>query len=252
VSAETPEDADRQRSTIAVVSIVAALVVVVLVALWVNRDADGDPTALPSPETTQEPTEEQTPTEAAPTSEPAAEPTEAATPQPTQQDAAAFADEHGPVEQQATADIDEDGTPEVVVARVRNDTTHIVVGRWDGQRYQEVFRDDGGSADQVDGLDVQDYNGEPGLEVVTLESVGEDGESLTVWGFNGTQIVRQEADGGCWDGFHHYGISGATIEPGRIEATCDGSPLPEEGWTSDIYEWTDGAWTYVGTEQPGT
>ena len=235
-----------------VLAVLAVVIVVVLIAVWLNRDGDDEPQSAATPDPT--PSETAEPTETAEATEPPSpEPTQAESPEPdepTEQDVAAFAEAHGPADHTATGDIDGDGVDEVVIARVRSETTHIVVGRWNGASYEEIFADDGGSADRVDGLDLQDYNGEPGVEIVTLESVGESGASLSVWGAAGEGVQRQVAEGGCWDGFHHYGISGATIEPGEIVATCDGSPLPPEAWTSDVYEWSDGAWTYVRTEEP--
>ncbi|HVM19818.1 MAG TPA: hypothetical protein VM307_07645, partial [Egibacteraceae bacterium] len=92
-------------------------------------------------------------------------------------------------------------------------------------------------------------NGEQGAEIVTQQTFGDSGESLSVWGWDGSSISRHIAEGGCWDGFHTYGRVGATIEPMRITATCDGSPLPPDAWTSDVYEWTEGAWIYARTQE---
>lgn len=232
-------------------AVLGVVVAVILVGLWLSRDTEAPepaPTPVPTPGETVEPSEADATT---PPAEPTTAQTEASGPEePTDQDAAVFTEANGPAEHSATGDVDGDGVDEVVVARVRSETTHIVVGRWDGSAYQAFFSDDGGSAERVDALDLQDYNGEPGVEIVTLESVGDAGASLSIWGAAGDGIERQVADGGCWDGFHHYGISGATIEPGEITATCDGSPLPPEGWTSDVYAWQDGAWTYVRTDEP--
>ena len=248
--------ADPQESRTApagpVIAVIAVVILVVLVALWLNRGGDEEAEVAATPEPTTGETADPTETAAA-TEAPPADPTEEATAapdEPTEQDVATFAEANGPAEHTATGDVDGDGEDEVVVARVRNETTHIVVGRWDGSSYQAFFSDDGGSAQRVDGLQLQDYNGEPGAEIVTLESVGEAGASLSIWGPAGDGIERQVAEGGCWNGFHHYGISGATIEPGEIVATCDGSPLPPEAWTSDVYEWSDGAWTYVRSDEP--
>ena len=244
---------ERTSSSGPVWAIIGVIVVVVLVALWLSRDTDA-----PAPAATPDPTpgETRAPSEAPETAavaSPQAEPTEADSPAdggPTDQDVAVFVEANGPAEHTATGDVDGDGIEEVVVARVRSETTHIVVGTWNGSSYEATFSDDGGSAQRVDALDLQDYNDEPGVEIVTLESVGESGASLSIWGAADGGIERQVAEGGCWDGFHHYGISGATIEPGEISATCDGSPLPPEAWTSDVYAWQDGAWTYVRTDEP--
>ena len=169
---------------------------------------------------------------------------------PTAEAAAAFAEANGPADHTATGDVDGDGVVEVVVALVRNESTHIVVGAWDGERYRRVFTDDGGPAGTVERIEVRDYNGQPGAEIVTTQAVGDAGSSLSVWGVDGRRIRRQIARGGCWDGFHTFGISGATIEQGRIAATCDGSPLPREAWTRDVYEWSGGAWKYTTTQEP--
>ncbi|MDQ3432190.1 MAG: hypothetical protein M3467_08215, partial [Actinomycetota bacterium] len=86
--------------------------------------------------------------------------------------------------------------------------------------------------------------------VVTLQSVGASGQSLSVWGIREGRYVRQRAKGGCWTGSHTFGIVGATIELGRITASCDGSPLPRPAWPSDVYEWRGGRWRFAGTQQP--
>lgn len=237
---------------VAVIAVV--LILAVLFALLLTRgDDEPDEAASPTPTPTAEPT--------APVTEPTAEPTTPPPPTappspdeqatPTAEDLAAFVREHGPADHSLQADIDGAGVDEAILGRVRQDTAHIIVGTWDGQAYRRTFRDDGGPADTLETLEARDYNGEPGLEIVTTQTVGESGSSLSIWGPEGGGITRQEGEGGCWDGFHTFGISGAEIEEGRISATCDGSPLPQDAWTSDIYEWIDGAWTYVETTEPG-
>ena len=236
-------------SVILPVTVVVALLVVG--ALLFRPDDAARPASEPSP-TPPAPTE-------APSEPPPFEGSEPPTPAPRNtvtepamlpgpEDVERYIDSNGPADHTATGDvISGDTTDEVVIAWVRNDTSHILVGTWNGLAYETVFEDDGASADRVDGLDLQDYNGEPGAEIVTLESVGEAGASLSIWGFDGKEIARQVAEGGCWDGFHHFGITGATIEPGEIVATCDGSPVGGEEAPSDVYEWTGGAWTHVRT-----
>lgn len=204
------------------------------------------PPATPEPSPTPTPTPSQTPSEADATEAP--EPEQA---QPTDADVAAFAQEHGPAEQTATGDILGDATEEVVLASVRNNTAVVVVGAWDGRTYKPVFRDEGGPAQRLAAVSVAEHNGVPGAEIVTEQRAGTEGRSISVWGPAGGDIKRQEAKGGCWDGFHTYGIAGATIGSGRITATCDGSPDPPDTWTSDVYEWRKGRWTYVRTEGPG-
>ena len=165
---------------------------------------------------------------------------------PSQNDVEDFVAAQGPADRTATGDIDADGMADVAIASTRDQTTRLVVGFWDGVAFQ-TDADEGGPARSVDDLTIADFNGVGGAEIVTRQSVGEAGVSISVWSGDEGRLVRHEAKGGCWEGFHTYGISGATIEPGRISATCDGSPLPPESWMSDVYEWTDGAWTYTET-----
>ena len=177
-----------------------------------------------------------------PTAPPA---TDSAAP-PTDADVEALVAAHGPADHARTGDIDADGLTDVAIARTRDQTTRLVVGFWDGTAFR-TDADEGGPARVVDDLTIADLNGGGAAEIVTRQSVGEAGVSISVWSGRNGRLVRQEAKGGCWDGFHTYGISGASIEPGRITATCDGSPLPPESWMSDVYEWTGGAWTYTET-----
>lgn len=203
----------------------------------------GGPATVPAPSPQAPrtaPSEAMSEASAAPTTEPSA-----LTPA-GEDDVAGFISANGPADHTATGDVNGDGLDDVIVATTRDHTTRIVVGFWDGAAYVRRT-DEGGPAGSLDALIVQDFNGRPGAEIVTEQSVGEAGASLSVWGGRRHRLVRQVASGGCWDGFHTYGISGATIAPGRITATCDGSPLPPESWMSDVYEWADGAWTYTET-----
>ncbi|MGH3665226.1 MAG: hypothetical protein ACRDU8_03865, partial [Egibacteraceae bacterium] len=141
---------------------------------------------------------------------------------------------------------------EVVFARVETGVVRLDIGAWDGARYEIVHFDNGGAAEQLDDLFARDYNSANGLEVVTVQSSGDDRQGLSIWGVSGNGFARQRARGGCWSRSHTYGISGADIEPGRITATCDGSPQPVQRWPSDVYEWRRGGWTHTTTEQPRT
>ena len=254
MSAE-PEPNDRR----AVAAIVAGLVAVALLVIGyvVTRPdagdvAEGKPTATATATSaTEEPTATQAPATASPTPAPTTASSPSAQPaagQPTEADVEAFVTTYGPADQQATGDVDGDGFTDVVVATRRDETTWIDVGFWDGESFVH-HADEGGPAATIDGLMIEDFNGVEGAEIVTEQSVGEAGSSLSVWGGAQGRLERQTGEGGCWDGFHTYGISGATIEPGRITATCDGSPLPPEAWTRDVYEW-DGAWRYVESITP--
>ena len=209
------------------------------------------PTETASPSETPSPTEAPSPSEMPSPTEATEPPTETAQPQPTDADLAAFAAAEGPAEKTAAGDITGDGVDEAVLAFIRNNAVSVVVGTWDGQAYQRTFRDDGGPAQRVSGLRVEDVNGRPGAEIVTEQAAGTQGRSISLWGRGSGGVQRQAGKGGCWDGSATYGIAGATVAEGRITATCDGTPEPESSWTSDIYEWRKGRWTYVTSTEPG-
>lgn len=211
-----------------------------------TQTATPEPTETPSP--TQAPTSEPSPTPSEPSETPS--PTEPAEREPTNADAEQFASANQPADQVTTGDVTGDGVDEVVVARVRNHSAQIVVGSWDGRAYVRTFTDSGGSASKLEALEITDYNGEPGGEIVTTQAVGEAGRSISVWGRARDEVQRQEANGGCWDGSHTYGVDGATIEQGRITASCDTSPLPGQFAPRDVYEWRRKGWTYTKTTTP--
>lgn len=204
-----------------------------------ETDTPSDPSPSPAAATPPPTPRETAATQTAP-------PTAGGAAPPTDADIADFVADQGPADRTATGDIDADGAQDIAIVRTRDQTARLVVGFWDGSAFR-TDADEGGPARAVDDLTIADLNGVGGAEVVTRQSVGEAGVSISVWSGNNGRLVRQEARGGCWDGFHTYGISGASIEPGRITATCDGSPLPPESWMSDVYEWSEGAWTYTET-----
>ena len=243
---------------------VAAVVVAVLFAYLLTRpETAQDVVIAPSPtaaatlseatEASEPPTPRPTPTAAETTSptEATEPPSEAAPPQPTEADLAAFAAAEGPAEKSAAGDVTGDGVDEAVLASVRNNAVSVVVGTWDGQAYQRTFTDAAGPAQRITAVRIEDVNGRPGGEIVTEQAAGTQGRSISLWGRGHGGVQRQEAKGGCWDGSSTYGIAGATVADGRITATCDGAPEPESSWTSDIYEWRKGRWTYVRSTKPG-
>ncbi|HWH33577.1 MAG TPA: VCBS repeat-containing protein [Egibacteraceae bacterium] len=248
------ERASRARTAMALAAIAVLLLVVVL--LLVNRGGDGDSTTVGS-----SPTE--TSTEDEPTDSPSPTPTETESPteepdeprEPTDTDAAEFSAAYRPqgaqAVQSATADLDGDGQNEVVFASIHSDSARIDIARWDGREYQIVYTGQGGGAERLDDFRVADYTGDGTREVVTVQSVGAQGQSLSIWGWNGQAFAPQRATGGCWNGSHTFGIIGASIERGRIRASCDGSPLPAAAWPSDVYVWDadGGGWVYDHTEE---
>ena len=235
MSAETP---GRDRRWIVIAAIIVIVFGVLVAYLLSQQESASDVVVVPTQIPTEPPsTKTETPA--------------AGAAQPSDEDVEAFEQAHGPADITASGDIIGDGADEVVLASVRNNAVVIVVGMWDGEAYLPTFRDEGGPAQRVTALTVAERNGVPGSEIVTEQRAGSEGRSISVWGPTGGDLRPQNAKGGCWAGFHTYGIAGATISGGRITATCDGSPDPPETWGSDIYEWRKGRWTYVRTQAPG-
>lgn len=240
----------------------AVVVVLLLVLVLVLRDEGGDePSARPSPPAATEVTEAMT--EPSPTVTPSpATPDEAtvapsapAERDPTDSDAAAFAAGYRPPGEQTRsvqADVDGDGRNEVVFASIAGGSSRIDIAAWDGAAYRVVLVDQGGFAERLDGFLVRDFTADRTREIVTIQSVGAQGQSLSVWGHDGRRYARQPAQGGCWDGSHTYGSTGARIEPTRITATCDAPERPLAAQPSDVYEWDGGRWVHVRTLEPGS
>ena len=262
MSAESqrPDEGRGNRAwTLGIAAVVVLLVIAVAVAMATRDDGDAEVADAPTEGVTQIPTAAATEASDAPTPAPLATtspdaapsevPTQPQAAQPSEEQIAEFVDTYGPGDHTATGDIDGDGVNDVAIASTKDETTRLDVGFWDGTAFTH-HADEGGPAQVVDALTIADYNGVPGGEVVTGQSVGEAGVSLSVWGGGPQGLERQTGNGGCWDGFHTYGISGATIEPGTITATCDGSPLPPEAWSYDVYEWRKGVWRHTDTIEP--
>lgn len=250
----------------------AVLLLVVLVGFGLLRSGDDEPaevpslvaspvTATPTVEPTT-PTPSPSPTTSSPTPEPS--PTGART--PNDADAAAFAEQYrneqlGGRADSVIVDVDGNGDDEIVFASLASGSVRVDVAVWQGTRYEAVFFDQGGAGDRLDDLVVTDFTGDGLREIVTRQSAGSDGASLSIWGLppidegdapipDPADYGRQVAVGGCWDGSHTFGIRGAEIRMGEITATCDGSPLPTAAWPSDVYVWRDGAWQHDRTEGP--
>lgn len=206
------------------------------------------PTPGGTPTGAATPTPAETPT---PTGEPTPEDTER---DPTDADAAAFASTFEPPAgrgvESVTVDVTGDGWAEIVVVSLAGQAVRLDVARWTGSAYEVTFTDAGGRAEAVERFTVRDLTGDGTRDIATLGVVGQEQESLALWGWDGEEFVRHVAHGGCWDGSHVYGIVGVEVRDGEIAATCDGSPEPVSAWSTDVYVWDDGAWTYDRTEEP--
>jgi hypothetical protein len=266
IGPDAPDRKGRSRTAVAT-AVAVVLAALVLLFFFARAGRDEQEAAGPLASESSEAVTEQTSAPAQPESEPPAsdpaasepaptpQPTGASERSPTTTDVTAFVDayeaRYGDPVISRIIDVDADGTNEVVAARVADNAAQIDVAAWDGAEYTVVFNDTGGAAERLDDIAVREANQEGGLEIITFQSVGEEGHSISIWGAvpggSGTRYERQEAVGGCWDGSNTYGIVGATVESGSISATCDGSPLPPELWPSDVYGWSNDAWTYERT-----
>lgn len=222
---------------------------------FASIDGAPSPTALPTPAPSATPTSTPTPTPTPTPSEPR---------EPTDRDVAAFAEANTPpgADNVSTvlADLDGDSRNEVVHVLRLGTTTLLQVGVWDGFAYVTGLTSEGGVAEQIVDVAVRDVNLTPRTrEVVVRQRNGAEGESISVWGVAPTQdggtvgLTELEAQGGCWDGSHTYGITGVTIDvdEARITATCDASPDPVASFPSDIYEWDDEAQAFVYVQTRG-
>ena len=117
--------------------------------------------------------------------------------------------------------------------------------------YEVVFSDEGGTADRLEELFARDLRAGAGLEIGTRQSTGTEGSSVSLWGLDDGRWAREAADGGCWDGSHTYGLSGAVVQPGRITATCDAFGATSGARPSDVYVWDGRTWAYRKTVEPG-
>lgn len=251
-----------------IIGVLAGVLVFLLAVLvFVLRSQPGDEddlagrpvaTGSPTPPAATAPaTGASTPTPT-PTALPTATPTPTPTPTPTEReptdaDAAAFSSGYEPPgatdAQAVTVDLNADGRPEVVVVSLAGGVTRLDVAAWDGRSYEVAFTDQGGPAQQLEDFTVTDFNDDDVPEIVTRQSTGSEGRSVSLWGWDGEAFARQNAVGGCWDGSHTYGIVGVELARGQIVATCDASPLPAATWPSDVYEWDGEAWNYARTRE---
>ena len=118
------------------------------------------------------------------------------------------------------ADLDGADPDEVIVASVVGGRVRVDVAAWQVTAYEVVFSGDGGSADELADISVRDVNATPQTrEIVTTQTVGTAGQSLSVWGWDGSAFVPHRAVDGCWDGSNTYGIVGAALQNERITAT---------------------------------
>ena len=195
---------------------------------------------------------------ASPSASPEPSPSASASRPATTTDRARFIDGYEPdgavdVEHVA-ADLDGDGSEEVVVAYVRSaaQVAHVDVAAWTGSSFEVVFRGDGGPGSRVDRLRIGDLNADGRIEIVTEQSTDGGTASVTVWAAeSATSVVPLPAVGGCADGSNTYGVVGASIEDrdvdgaSEIYATCDDSPLPVEAWSTHRYVWSSGAYRHA-------
>lgn len=215
------------------------------------------PAASPSPHATPSPSRSPTPSPRATASG------------PTDTDRARFVARYRPEGatdlDSVAADVDGDGTKELVFVFVdtAEDEARVQVAWWDpDEGYAIGFTGSGGPAERIQELIVRDVNADGRVELVTFQEGGSRG-SLALWQVTAPgRVVPLIARGGCHAGSHVYGAIGAELvqadaDPAaEISATCNDAPLPVSEWSRDVYDWRDGAYrvrpTDAADDDPGS
>lgn len=147
------------------------------------------------------------------------------------------------------ANLDDDQQAERVWAAIVCNQVQVRVERVDADgRWAVVDEAMGGIADDLVGLWVEDLTGDGRPEIHTRQWVGAAGESVTLWSWGNGRLGAMQASGGCWDGANTFGVIGALVVPGEVWAICeapsDDPPQPSM-WSTAIYRWRDGTWTFI-------
>jgi hypothetical protein len=142
------------------------------------------------------------------------------------------------------ADLDGDRVRERVWAALIRNVVHVRVQHDTDGGWVDVARATGADADDLVSLEVEDLTGDGRLEIHTRQWVGVNGESVSLWSFANDRLLPMTGNGGCWDGENTFGLVGARVEFGRVRAICEEDPLPPYLWSTAVYRWVDGMWTY--------
>jgi hypothetical protein len=141
-------------------------------------------------------------------------------------------------------DLDGDDVPERVWAALVRNSVHVRVERDVNGRWTDAAAVTGAVADDLVRLEVEDLTGDGRPEIHTRQWVGVNGESVSVWSYADERLRPMTASGGCWDGETTFGVVGARVDPGQVIAICKEPPLPPYLWSTAVYRWVDGMWTF--------
>ena len=145
------------------------------------------------------------------------------------------------------SDLDGDGIAEQVWAALVRNSVHVRVQRDVNGSWAEPTGDAsavGAVADDLVELAVEDVTGDGRPDIHTKQWVGVNGESVSLWSFADGRLRAMTASGGCWDGEDTFGVVGARVDPGQVLAICEENPLPPYLWSTAVYRWADGMWTF--------
>jgi hypothetical protein len=148
------------------------------------------------------------------------------------------------------ADLDGDDVPERVWAALVRNSVRVRVQRDVNGRWIDAATATGAVADDLVSLEAEDLTGDGRPEIHTRQWVGVNGESVSLWSYADERLRPMTASGGCWDGEATFGVVGARVYPGLVVAICEEDPLPPYLWSTAVYRWVDGMWTFeqrVGT-----
>ncbi len=174
---------------------------------------------------------------------------------PGLRDVAAFVDGHriagATTLEHVVMDLDGDEVSEVVFTAVADGRAVVQIAWWGSDGYQVLATGRGGVGRSLTSLQVFDLTLDGNPEVVVEVTAGSR-SSLSLWSVRGRGVLLPlQAQGGCHDGSHVYGVVGARIlqpaagVPGVLAASCDDSPLPVRDWSEQRWSWRDGAFRLV-------
>lgn len=180
-----------------------------------------------------------------------------APPQPPAEDPALFLPESAEPVQRASADLNGDGTLEEIVLAgwggacncVGYEALQMFVLTTDGaSAYDIAWQSTQLPSDRTESMEVQDVNGDGLPEVVSLQTMGANGESLYLLGWQNDGCGWLTPQGGHFDGQNAFGENGARVQDmdgdGIFEILASYGPAAAQ---TDVYAWDGEAYVYQRT-----
>jgi hypothetical protein len=231
-----------------------ALVALVVAALFVIGAREDAPAELETP-ATPDPTEVPTGLPVEPVPTPTDLGTETPPPperDPEPADVAAFTARYAPdgarVVELLTADLDDDGAEDIVIASLAGSDLVVELAAWDGRAYGIVTSERLAAADELDAFVLRDVTADGAREVV-VAFTGPDGSRLALWRRAEEGLERLVTRGGCADGGRVHRAAVDDVTRGRLVVTC---PPGDDGSQTGRAEhvWAGDAWQAIEPDEP--